>query len=131
MHRHMCLPGCIARKTNVDDCLLIDSEGNIAEATSSNVILLKGNSLYTPSTDGGCVAGVCRSWIIEMTRNNGIAMEERTISLEDVKNADEVFLTNAVAFIRWVERFGESSYRSTAAQEIMHWIREALSSDKK
>ena len=112
------LAGIYARENSFDDVLLLDTEGGIAEATASNLFILKDKKLFTPPLSVGCVGGVMRLFIMELAKNKGIELEEKKLSINDVELADEVFLTNALQGIKWVERFKESEFKNDFINEL-------------
>ena len=97
------MAGLYKLQNKLDDCLIINDQNRITEAISSNVFVVKGNTIYTPSLEEGCVAGVMRQVVIDLARRNGFKVNDR-VSLEANKllEADEIFLTNAVSGIQWV-----------------------------
>ncbi len=107
-----------AKREGVDDVFLLHTEGGIAEATSSNVFVLKNNCWHTPSLSQGCVGGVMRNFILQKFQLKNIIFKECALTIQNIKEADEIFLTNAVQGIRWVEQFGEKSYKNAATQHL-------------
>ena len=102
------------RKTyGLDDCLIFNEKGNVVEAVSSNVFVIKADKLFTPHLRSGCVAGVMRRTIIDAAKILGIGIKEQ-ISLQPkhIFQADGLFLTNAIQGIRWVKKveYTEFSY---------------------
>ena len=79
-------------------------EGNIAEAATSNIFLVKANSLLTPSLDSGILPGVTRTIIIKIAKKLGMAVREKSVSGRELLGSDEVFLTNSLAEILPVTR---------------------------
>lgn len=75
------------------DALLLNISGNIAETTSGNLFWAKDGKLHTPSLDSGILPGTTRSAIIRISPYPVI---EETFVLNDLRNADEVFMTNSV-----------------------------------
>lgn len=110
----------------VDDLILLNQEGRIVEATSSNIFLVRGNRLYTPAIEEGCLSGVMRKVLIQCARNNGFTVEETNIPLDLLKEADEVFLTNAIQRIQWVASYQKKRYFNKISQKL-HAL---LTSDK-
>ncbi|KAL2249882.1 branched-chain-amino-acid aminotransferase 2, chloroplastic [Sesamum indicum] len=84
-----------ARDRGFSDVLYLDSvnKRNIEEVSSCNVFIVKGNILSTPATNGTILAGVTRKSIIDIAHDLGYEVEERSISIEELINADEVFCT--------------------------------------
>ena len=110
------MAGIFCQEKGLDDCLLINDERLLAEATSSNLFLVKDQRLITPSLDQGCVEGVMRSVIIDLSRQAGFQLEERPVEPFELNEADEVFLTNAIAGIQWVVGFREKRYYNKTAR---------------
>lgn len=92
-----------------DDCLILNSEGAIAESIAANVFLLKGKQVFTPALNQGCIAGVMRQNIIQIIKQFDLELCEGQIYLEDIKQADEIWLTNAIRGIQWVSKIVSSS----------------------
>ncbi|MBF8250875.1 MAG: branched-chain amino acid aminotransferase [Deltaproteobacteria bacterium] len=85
-----------AADANVDEALMLNYEGFLTEATVSNLFLLKGNTLLTPSVESGILPGVTRRAVIELSREMGLKVEEVEIRHEELFEANEAFLTNSL-----------------------------------
>lgn len=85
-----------ARKAGFQEALLLDYQGNVAEGPGENIFIIKNRKLYTPQL-GNILAGITRMSIIELARDEAYAVEERVLSLADVKNSDEAFFTGTAA----------------------------------
>ena len=86
--------------------------------SSANIFLIKNEVISTPALQEGCVAGVMRKKIIQEISSSGWQIFEKEISIEEVLNADEVFLTNSIYNIRWVKQLEQKEYGSTITQKI-------------
>ncbi len=116
-----------AKKIEVNDCILLNSYDRICDTSIANIFIIKDGIIYTPPLSEGCVAGVMRRFIIEKLKlSSGIKVIEKAISLEDVQNADEVFLTNAIKGIRWVKQFKNIDYKNKVIQDIYTSIQAQL-----
>ena len=104
------LAGIYAKENSWEDVLMLNTEGYVAEGIASNIFLLKENKLITPSLSSGCVGGVMRLVVMDIAKEHNIAVEETNISLEMVRDAEEVFYTNAIQGIRWVDVFEDKNY---------------------
>lgn len=111
-----------AKENHLNDALILNSSEFIADSCIANVFLIKYNKIITPSLKSGCIAGVMRQHIIQQLQQINIDVEEKSISVEDVLNADEVFLTNAIKGISWVKQCGNTSYQNSKTQEIYRKI---------
>ncbi|MBM3567174.1 MAG: branched-chain amino acid aminotransferase [Alphaproteobacteria bacterium] len=74
-----------------DNAIIRDFRGNIAEFASSNLFYAKDGAVYTPKPNGTFLAGVTRDRVIELLRADGVEVVEKTVTMEDVLKADEVF----------------------------------------
>ena len=92
------------KEAGLDDCLMLNTAGQLACATSSNLFWVKNSELSTPPINAGAVAGTMRATIMDMAGQLGIRCKERSISPDELAMADEIFLTNAIQGIRWVRR---------------------------
>lgn len=82
-----------ARMRGFDNALVLDMLGNVAETGSSNIFLVKDGVAMTPAPNGTFLSGITRSRIIKLLGEAGIEVQERTLSVQDFMDADEVFST--------------------------------------
>jgi len=106
----------------LDDCFLLDTKGFVAEATGSNVFLLKGNELITPDLSNGGVPGVMRSVMLKEAATIGLKTIEALVTKSDVLGADECFLTNAARGIQWVGAVEKKRYYKRGAEKLLNHI---------
>jgi branched-chain amino acid aminotransferase len=99
-----------AEAGGMGDCLLLNSKGNIADATIANIFLVRENTIYTPALSEGCVNGVMRKYLLQKLKENGYTCLETAITEEDILNADEIFLTNVMYGIRWVKNYNDKQF---------------------
>ena len=92
------------KEQNLDDCILLNEKGKIAEANSSNIFLLQKNKLVTPSLSEGCINGNMRKLILLIAKEEKIEIKERFLNLSELKKANEILLTNSIQGIRWVKK---------------------------
>jgi branched-chain amino acid aminotransferase len=78
-----------AREAGADETLLLNLAGNLCEATTANVFLVRDETAMTPPLDAGCLAGITRAHVL------ALGAVERTLSPEDLLQADEAFLTSS------------------------------------
>lgn len=94
-----------------DDCILINDQNRVCEAISSNLFYVIGDNIYTPSLNEGCVDGVMRRLVISTARDLGYKVfDNASVYPEELLHAEEMFLTNAVAGIKWVVGFRERRF---------------------
>lgn len=107
-----------AKANKLNDCLVLNTDGNIADATIANVFLIKEGVIITPGPDQGCVNGVMRRHLLEKMKDAGYSIQESPVSVSALEEADEVFLTNAISGIRWVKQFRGKEYLNNLTVEI-------------
>ncbi|MNL41253.1 Branched-chain-amino-acid aminotransferase [compost metagenome] len=100
----------------------MNDEGYLVEGISSNLFLVKNGEFYTPALTEGCVAGVMRKVILEMGLHTGLKMHEVKIKPEALRNADEIFLTNATQGIRWVVGFQEKRFFNSYSKMLTEML---------
>ena len=86
------------------EALWFTPENCLAEGSISNVFIVKDGRLLTPPLDTPVLPGITRAIVIELAGQASIAVEERSCTINDVLEADELFLTNAIMEIMPVVR---------------------------
>ena len=113
------MAGVYKIENQLDECILINTKGNIIEGISSNIFIVKENSIYTPSLREGCLAGIMRQKVIEIARKMGLTVQDEAVmKIEDLMAADEIFFTNAVNGIRWVMGFKQRRYYNKVSNSL-------------
>lgn len=98
-----------AEKEGFDDALMLDYRGLLAEATGANLFLVIDGKIHTPTPD--CfLDGITRRTVMDLARARGIEVIERQIKLEELANAQEVFLTGTAAEVTPVGQIGEQKF---------------------
>ena len=82
----------------MDDSLLVQGDF-INEGSSSNVFIFKDERFITPSLSNDILGGITRSSVIKFCQINNIEIKEQKINIDDLMNAQEVFLTSATGFV--------------------------------
>lgn len=109
----------IFRKANaLDDVLLINENGFLVEAASSNVFIWYQNTLYTPALSEGCVDGVMRRSIIDFAKEKEIEIVEAQINPQILNEAEEIFLTNAVHGMQCVLGYKKKRYFHRLSKDL-------------
>jgi branched-chain amino acid aminotransferase len=116
------LAAVYAKEKKLNDCLVLNCYGRIADSTIANIFLVTNNSIITPALSEGCVAGVMRKHLLGTLAGTGYSVMEQEVTAEQVEKADEVFLTNAINGIRWVKNFRNKEYSRTKTTEIYHQL---------
>jgi branched-chain amino acid aminotransferase len=113
------MAGLYKTQNKLDDVFLLNQNGNLCEAGSSNIFIWYQNHLYTPALSEGCVEGVMRQVIINIAKQNNIPVTEAQISPDILYEAEEVFLTNAGRGIQCVMGFGVRRYFNEISKQLV------------
>jgi branched-chain amino acid aminotransferase len=116
------MAGLFAKKNKLNDCIILNSFGRICDSAIANVFIVDGNNIYTPPLTEGCVAGIMRRWMMERFSLKKYKVIEKNLSIEDLLNADELFLTNSISYMRWVKTFRDKNYTNEKVKEIYQHI---------
>lgn len=108
-----------AKDNKLNDALILNTNDRIADATIANVFIVQDGVIKTPALTEACVGGVMRKYLLKKLREESYAVQETAIAVDDMLNASEVFLTNAIYGIRWVKEVGKSQYKKQLS-EILH-----------
>lgn len=106
------LAGLEKKANQWDDILILNHRESIAESIAANVFVYKNNTLYTPALSEGCIAGVMRKQILQLANQNNIPAEDTTLNLQDLIEAEAIFLTNAIQGIQWISQVVDSHKKS-------------------
>ncbi len=90
---HQILARMEADAAGADEALLLNTDGNVAEATGSNLFWVDGNTVCTPPVAAGILPGVTREAVFEICRGLGIACREADIAPRALQTVDGVFLS--------------------------------------
>ena len=100
-----------AEKEGYTDSLMLDHEGNIAEATGANIFFKDSNNeFHTPIPDS-FLDGITRRTVIEITRSKNMKVHERKISPSELPNFTGCFLTGTAAEVTPVSKIDKYDYK--------------------
>jgi branched-chain amino acid aminotransferase len=109
------MAGITKTSLKLDDCLLVNENGQIIESINSNIFVIKNGTLYTSPIADGCIDGVMRKQILEIAAQNKILVFEQHLTVHTLTDSDEIFLTNAIKGIQWVGQFKNKFYTNQKA----------------
>ena len=88
-----------AIKSGYDEVIFFNENGYLSEGSMSNIFIIKNNKIFTPDINQGLLPGIIRNFIVK--RYNVI---EKKITLEELFNADEIFITNSILGIMKISK---------------------------
>ncbi|NDE90107.1 MAG: branched-chain amino acid aminotransferase [Alphaproteobacteria bacterium] len=99
-----------AERNGFHDALMLDWRGQVAEATGANFFMVIKGEIHTPTPD--CfLDGITRRTVIDLAKARGIKVIERVIMPDELKGADEIFLTGTAAEVTAVGTIGELTFK--------------------
>ena len=99
-----------AEKNGYTDALMLDYKGRVAESTGANIFFVIGGEIHTPVPD--CfLNGITRQTVIDLAQQQGIKVIEREIYPDEIKNADEIFLTGSAVEVTPVGKINDQTFK--------------------
>ncbi len=93
-----------AQARGAAEALLLNQQGELAEGASSNVFVVRGGRVSTPPLSAGILAGITRELVMEVAPGAGVAIHEETLTLSDLRAADEAFITSSLKEVAPIRR---------------------------
>ncbi len=100
-----------ARAKGFGNALVADATGNVAETATANVFIVRDGVVMTPIPNGTFLAGITRARHIANLRADGVEVIENVMSFDDVRAADEVFLSGNMSKVTPVSAFDDRQYQ--------------------
>ncbi|MGV8827777.1 MAG: aminotransferase class IV [Breznakibacter sp.] len=121
------LAGLVKKENGWGDILVTNQEGRIIEGLSSNLFWIKENKIFTPLVSSGCVDGIMRREVIRLSHDLGFpVMETRGATLNELLEADELFLTNSTQGIRWIVGLNDQRYYLKITRQLAMNLKKSL-----
>ena len=125
-----------AKKRKFDEAILLDKDGNVSEAPGENIFIVKNKTLITPPLSSSALDGITRKSILEYSKSIGIKSKIKKITKEELKKADEVFLTGTAAEITPVikiesKRIGNGKVGQITEQVMSTYSEIVMNNNKK
>jgi branched-chain amino acid aminotransferase len=113
-----------ARSKGYQNALVADAMGNLAESATANVFLVKDGEVFTPIANGTFLAGITRARHMKNLAADGSPVHETVLTFDDVRDADEVFLSGNMNKVTPVTEFDGTHYQVgpvTRRVREMYW----------
>ncbi|WEK35836.1 MAG: aminotransferase class IV [Candidatus Pseudobacter hemicellulosilyticus] len=111
-----------AKEKRLNDCFLLNTWDRICDASIANVWWVRNGHIFTPPLSEGAVAGVMRQYLLQEAGRpgTGLFITEQPLQPDELEQADEVFLTNAISGIRWVQSYRQKDYGNQLATTLFN-----------
>lgn len=120
------MAGLYAKKNKLNDCIVLNCFDRVCDSAIANIFIIEKDTIFTPPLSEGCVAGIMRRWMLEKFTLKIYKIIEKPLSINDILNADEFFLTNSIYRLRWVKSFREKKYANNISKEIYNYILQTI-----
>lgn len=120
------LGGIYAKENGLDAVLMVNDKKMLVEANAANVFVLKGNVLRTAPLEDGALRGVFRKNVLGWAKEIGLEIKEESINPFDLQKADEIWLTNTITGVQWVENYRKRTYTGEKAKELVGLLQRKL-----
>ena len=107
-----------AQKLGAYEALMLGPDGRVAEGSTSNVFAVRAGRLTTPALMTGILAGITRQRVIELAHAGGLAAGEGDLYPDDLRGADEVFITSSIRGVMPVSRVDDRTISGGAPGPI-------------
>jgi branched-chain amino acid aminotransferase len=96
-----------ARARGADDAVMLNDRGEVTEGTTSNVYVARRGAVATPPVSAGILRGTTRTRVLDLCAANGVPAAEAVLAPDDLRGADEVFLSSSVRGVVPVTRIDD------------------------
>jgi branched-chain amino acid aminotransferase len=113
-----------AVNSGYDDAIMLGDNDVVAEGSGQNLFLIKDEKITTPPIETGALGGITRKTVIEISQSMNIPLEEKNITIEDLKDADELFFTGTATEVVGVVSIDGENIGSGVPGDITNLIRD-------
>ncbi len=103
-----------AHRRDFDEAVMLNERGEIVSATMANIFWVKDGTVYTPALSTGALAGVTRECAIKLAAEHFIPLIEGVYGMQDLTDADEIFVSSASLGVALVTTFDFRQYSVSA-----------------
>ncbi|MGG9971754.1 aminotransferase class IV [Ferruginibacter sp. SUN002] len=107
-----------AKQFKWNDAIILNNFGRICETTIANIFIIKDDKIFTPSVNEGCINGIMRNHLIKELKRNDWEVEEKSITKDELLQADEIFITNSIYNMRWIKQVDDNIFHCTNISKI-------------
>jgi branched-chain amino acid aminotransferase len=109
-----------------DEAIMLNLDGYVGECTGDNIFVIRDGKVFTPPTESGILEGITRRFVMDLCADLGIACNLRNMKPQEVKSADEVFLTGTAAEIIAVTQIDDIKIGHGSEGPVTRRLREAF-----
>ncbi len=114
-----------ARRGGADEALFLNTTGQLAETSASNLFIVADGCVLTPPIEAGILPGITRACVLELCGANGISIQEQPLEVDQLREAAEAFLTGSVMEIMPLTSLAGKAIGSGQPGEITKQLQQA------
>ena len=121
-----------ANRAGMDEALMLNLDDYVSEGSVDNIFIVSSEILKTPPLGDGLLAGITRAVVIEVADEIGIRCQQTSLRVDDLKQADECFLTGTGAElipVRYIDEHEFGVPKSPLTPQIMQAFRQRIDAD--
>ena len=99
-----------AQEKKCNDALVLNQHNNICDSSIANIFWIKDGTIFTNPLTDGPIAGVMRNQLLQQLPSLGFPTTEKSCSVTELMEADEMFLSNVIRGCRWVKQLGDKKF---------------------
>jgi branched-chain amino acid aminotransferase len=96
-----------ALNNGYDEAIMLNYHGKITEGSAENIFVVKDDEIFTPPLTSGILQGITRDSVIDIVRADGGTLVEKSLDLDDLYSADEIFMTGTAAEVKSVTQVND------------------------
>lgn len=110
------------KEKELGDVVVLNTNGNVCEGSSSNIFIQIDGKVYTPSLAEGCLNGVMRKQVIKFLKQQDLGFEEGVVTLEMLEKAEEIFFTNTMVGVQGVSSFDGKPMNQSTTKKLQNYL---------
>ena len=114
-----------ANKKAAHETIILNTDGHVAECVVSNIFMVSGESIVTPSLNTNILPGITRKTVLDICRDSSIPVSEECFEIDRLVNSDEVFITNSLMEIMPVSKIDDSKIGKAVPGKITRQLMSA------
>lgn len=116
-----------AKQNQFENVVLLNTQQNVVETIAENIFLYSNGVVSTPNNQSGCINGILKSVIKKLCKWNKIDFEEKALTIDDLNQTEEIFLTNTIKGIQSVSSFQNKTYKTNFTKGLQLKLNERVS----
>ncbi len=111
-----------AQLQHCNDAIVLNQDNNICDTSIANIFWIKNGNVFTNPLTDGPIAGVFRNYLLQILPSIGVTVRQKTCSVQELLEADEIFTSNVIKGCRWVKSIGNKNFAVDRYMEIYRQV---------